>query len=196
MKDIVIKQSCRNVKFTNVTSVKSVCSNIKTLMNLPEFLLGHILSFLQTEKLIKNTKSISQHKLNQLILHAKKHINVDTDFTSLVNLSATCTFFKYFIRESYTGKLILNAYFDSLKGPISEMILEHSSLCTNEKCNNVCHYVKKDIKYTNVFKKIAKYTFNEKKNKCHKIDLVTIFGCYLTKKEIESYYKDKKRTIK
>jgi hypothetical protein len=170
-------------------------SNFETL---PEHLIQRILEFFQTKKIIKVDKDLTDHDLNQRIVKSRKNLingkGIRTDLKSIMNFSITCRRFNDIIKSD-SGKLIFTVHYNSKEFELMD-VLSHISYCHDLECRNICHYVNKDIKHTNIIKKIAVDKFNELKNTEHKENLVTRFKMHLTSKQIESYYKIKKMNMK
>ena len=167
---------------------------MSSLIKLEHLPIEKILEFFQTKKIIKNEK-IDNYQFNKLITQRRKLISIKTDIKTLLNLSMTNKYFNDLIKKSDLGKLLFTVYYNS--SIITEKSLEHISYCPQFDCTNICHYVNKDIKHTNILKKIVIKKFNElKSNTKFKKDIIPFFKCYLTSKQIESYYKIKKMNKK
>lgn len=163
---------------------------------LPEHLVLKILEFFQTKKTVDTSElsehELSEHELSQLIARRRKLIDIKTDLPSILNLSMTNRYFNELVKKSNIGKLILTIHYNS---DIIDFLpkLQHISYCDKIDCKNICHYVNKDIKHSNLIKTIAIARFNKLKNdKDFKEDIIPQFSVFLTSKQIESYYKIKK----
>lgn len=172
------------------------------LKNLPDNLVYKILGFFQTEKIIKLDNNLPDYQINQLILAGRKNLingsGIKTDLRTIVAFSEVCKHFNYIVKKSNVGKLLLSIHLNSDKFNLSlNNKLEHISYCSDSNCKNICHYVNKDIKYSDPFKKIAIATFVDIKNNKSLTDknIIDKFKYYLTYKQIESYYKIKKIQI-
>jgi len=125
--------------------------------SLPEHLVQRVLEFFQTNKIVKIDKNLSEHDLNQLIVRFRKNLingrGIKTDLKSILNFSMTCRRFNDMIKSDL-GKLILTVHYNSKELNLANK-LTHISYCQNLDCRNICHYVNKDIKHTNIIKKIA-----------------------------------------
>lgn len=164
------------------------------LENLP---IEKILEFFQTKKIIKTNEDTNNHQFNQLVARRRKLLingsGIKTDLRSILNFSATNKYFNQFINKSNFGKLVLTVYHNSKELETSGINLQHISYCPEFDCKNICHYVNKDIKHSNILKKIALDKFNElKKNSKFKEDIIPLFKVFLNSKQIESYYRIKK----
>jgi hypothetical protein len=166
---------------------------------LPENLIQRILEFFQTKRIIKINEILSEYDLNLIINKRRKNlingIGIKTDLNTIINFSMVCKRFNDVIRRSDVGNLILSVYYYSNQIDLEDK-LEHISYCSNNDCRNICHYVNKDIKHSNILKKIMINEFNYRKKTDHIEDLAKIFKIYLTNKQIESYYKIKKNANK
>jgi hypothetical protein len=155
---------------------------------LPTKILKKITSYFQTEKTFNN--ECNEYELQERIKILKKHIEIKTDINTLSNLSMVSKTFKCILKDP--KNITWTIYYNSLF-PINEQdTYIHTSLCEEQNCNKITHYLKKDSKYSNIHKKIAFHHFNDLKNKPHLKDLSEIFGYHLTEKQIESYRKLKK----
>ncbi len=170
----------------------------KSIETLPEHLIQRILEFFQTKKIIKTTKNINDYDLSQLIVKSRRNLingkGIKTNIKAIANFSMVCRRFNNIIKTD-PGKLIFTIHYNSKETELANT-LSHISYCHNLDCKNICHYVNKDIKHSNIFKKIAVDRFNQLKNTKHEENLVTRFKTHLTLKQIESYYKIKKMTMK
>ena len=158
---------------------------------MPENLIQRILEFFQTQKIVKIDKTMTQHDINQKINKRRKllinGIGIKTDIKSILNFSEVNKRFNQIIKSDI-GKLILTVHYNS-QNLILENILQHISYCHESDCQNICHYVNKDIKYSNIMKKIAVDKFRSLK---HNEDLAEKFKFHLSIKQVGSYYKIKK----
>ncbi len=123
---------------------------------LPEYLIKNVLEFFQTKKTIK-IDNLTEHEINQKISNCRKNLmnafGIKTDIESILKFSMICKRFNDIINKSDTGKLILSIYYNSLELKIND-VLQHISFCPDIGCVNICHYVNKDIKYSNLIKRI------------------------------------------
>jgi hypothetical protein len=163
------------------------------LETLPEHLIQRILEFFQTKKVVK-IDNLDPYELNFLIRARRKNlingVGIKTDLKTILSFSGVCKRFNSIIKSDI-GKLMLTVYYNSKDLEIAN-VLEHISYCHQDNCRNICHYVNKDIKHTDLIKKIAVSEFNERKKTKHVEDLAKIFRHHLTIKQVESYYKIKK----
>ena len=127
--------------------------NKAILTNLPDNILQKIMGYLQTSRLVPDSLE-NEYKLNQEIIKKRKNLilgkGIKTDIRTVINLSSTCLKF----RNHPSTKLLLTVYYNSKKYEVSNN-LSHISFCNTQNCKDVCHYVNKDIKHTNIFSKIS-----------------------------------------
>lgn len=166
---------------------------------LPEHLIQRILECFQTKKLI-TINDVTDYEKQQLITKRRRNLingkGIKTDLKSILTFSMTCKKFNYIVRRSDIGKLLLTVHYNSKELDIANK-LEHISYCHDENCRNVCHYVNKDTKHSNIIKKVALQQFNEqKKNKLiDKEQLVEKFRPFLTDKQIANVHVVNKKEI-
>jgi len=130
------------------------------LENLPTHLLIRILKYFQTCILINNCTD------KELLKSKRKKIFVETDTKTLINLSKTNKFFNNLINRSDHGLLIWTIYYDSIRiVPKNLKYYVHCHHCKDDKCLNICHYITKDINYTDIHKKINKHHLSRQKKK-------------------------------
>lgn len=161
---------------------------------LGDSIIQYILEFYQYKYIIHPDKNLSEYEINEIIKYKRKLLiasnKIKTDLSTLFNFSLVCRRFNQIIKNDI-GKLLFTIHYNS--NIINTNKLEHISYCLNTDCYNICHYVNKDIKHSNIIKKIALNKFNElKKNSSVKDDIIPYFITYLTPKQIESYYRIKK----
>jgi hypothetical protein len=159
---------------------------------LSDKLFQRILDCFQTRIYI-NDENLSEYEFQQLISNRRLLLingsGIKTDLKSIINFSETCKKFNDMIKKSNIGKLIFTVHYNSTELIVNNN-LEHITYCSKENCTNICHYVNKNVKYSNIFKRLAMFSFHEKKT-LHQEDLIEKFEYHLTKKQIESYYKIK-----
>ena len=160
-----------------------------------------ILEFFQTKKLISPQliKDKTDYEINQIISKRRKNLingsGIKTDLESIMRFSSVCKRFNDIIRTSDTGKLLLTICINSESLEIADK-LEHISYCHEERCNNVCHYVNKDVKYSNPIKKIALAKFmSHRTESYHRPELLGYLP-FLTDKQIQKYFGHGNRAIK
>lgn len=156
---------------------------------IPEHIIQMILEYFQTKKMVKNAQNLLEHDFNKLIISGRKSLvngkGIKTDIKSILNFSMVCKRFREIIRGD-TGKLLLTVHYNLETGG-DDRVLQHISYCHDSSCRNVCHYVIKDIKHTNILKKIAINEFNKLKKICYDENLVSRFFKHLSQRQIESY---------
>lgn len=146
---------------------------------LPNYALDKILGYFQTSKVITlnyndNDEVLDYQMIIQLINTRRKLVlgsGINTDIKSIYSILFTNKKLYNYIKNSDSGKLLLSIYYHSDIIPTNR--IEHISFCKNNYCSDVCHYIIKDIKYTNLLKRIQcrnkiKRKINEKDSKFSK----------------------------
>jgi hypothetical protein len=129
-----------------------------TFENLPTHLLLRILKYFQTNIICTDKDKIIQKRKN-----LARGLGIQTDIKTLVNLANSSKFWLNFFRQD--GLVFFVVYYDSIrKIPKNLRTYVHCSYCHVDNCQNVCHYVTKDIKYSNVFKKIRMHHLSREKS--------------------------------
>jgi len=124
---------------------------------LPDHLIQLVLGYFQTSKKFSQSDRLTEYEMNRLVSRKRKNLingsGIKTDLRSIVSLSGTCQRFNYLIKKSNVGKLVLAVHIHSKEYVVRD-VLQHISYCNEVNCTNVCHYVNKDIKYSDPMKRI------------------------------------------
>ncbi len=127
---------------------------------MPIEIVNKILSYFQTEKYINLESESSDIIKNNIIKKQKEKLiffhGVNTDKNSIINFLMICKKF-YNLRKS---NFVLAQFVVSLntkKNFNDYDYLVHIDYCKKLNCCNICHYIKKNIKYKNIYKKITNY---------------------------------------
>ena len=130
--------------------------------NLPIHLILRILKYFQTSIVLP--QQISKTVFLQKRKNLARGLGVQTDIETLVNLANSSRFWNRFFRNE--GIIFFVVYYDSIRMQrvIAHPTYVHSSFCEQLNCTNVCHYVTKDIKHTDILKKITKHHLSREKS--------------------------------